>query len=414
MKKSFLWSFLIFSYLFLGIVYSESITQANVSFILTETLQVSNSEEVAYASILYPFGERIQDLFVKGKCTASKEGDFLKILFQELNEGENECEVLINVNSHLKMSIPANSLWDEKEALKETEHITLENEVSVLGNLILDKCKEDFWCNVREGVKEVHTFMQYDSSLGDKNYDVKFIVKQRKGVCAEYVTLFIALMRYLHIPAIYVSSYAYNGESYEPHAFAYVFNEKERKWYVVDVLWKQIGYVDASHVFIGWSYDNEVKSKLEAKASPSSNISWKKESMSVRSYDFLTSNLFNAVLEEVYKLPSYSDSSEEYIFSLKLESAFPACGEVSIVPCSYDGLSKKEDILCGGEVKNFSFVIDLRDEGDYVFTCPFNIYDPEHDNYSYNLTIEHTIFSKKAWYSALIEWLINLFKHLSL
>jgi len=79
-----------------------------------------------------------------------------------------------------------------------------------------------------------------------------WVLENKKGVCDEVTNLFIAYMRALGIPARFVSGYAYTSETYfsepwGPHGWAEVYFPGYG-WVPVDITYKQIGWIDLSHV----------------------------------------------------------------------------------------------------------------------------------------------------------------------
>lgn len=117
----------------------------------------------------------------------------------------------------------------------------------------------------------VHDYLEYDFSYSGKNMDALSVLDNRKGVCAEYTTLFIALARSIGIPAKYVSAFAYGQNGWERHAYAEVYLGE---WVPVDPLWLEVGYIDATHIKFGDHIDNQVKNNVQVTGYGIENINW--------------------------------------------------------------------------------------------------------------------------------------------
>lgn len=123
----------------------------------------------------------------------------------------------------------------------------------------------------------VNQHLTYDSSLAGSLKDAKWILKNRRGVCAEYSTLFIAFARSLGIPARFVSGMAYDDErgGWIGHAWAEVYIGE---WVPVDPTWKppEIGYLDASHLEILKYFDDETFDNVYALTGQNARLEWLK------------------------------------------------------------------------------------------------------------------------------------------
>lgn len=96
--------------------------------------------------------------------------------------------------------------------------------------------------------------IQYNlSSLtADANEPSSWVMRERRGVCDEITNLFISLNRALGVPARFVSGVAYTDSDlfdypWGNHGWAEVYFP-EVGWVPYDITYKQLGYVDASHV----------------------------------------------------------------------------------------------------------------------------------------------------------------------
>jgi hypothetical protein len=121
----------------------------------------------------------------------------------------------------------------------------------------------------------VNKQIEYDLSLTGKLKDAEWILKNRRGVCSEYSTLFVALARSIGIPARIVDGIAYDDEKNEwvGHAWAEAY---VGEWVPVDPTWNppEVGYLDAMHLEISKLFDNESFDDLFAYGSQNARLEW--------------------------------------------------------------------------------------------------------------------------------------------
>ncbi|MFH0979004.1 MAG: transglutaminase-like domain-containing protein [Candidatus Woesearchaeota archaeon] len=113
----------------------------------------------------------------------------------------------------------------------------------------------------------VHANIQYEPTPETVNFAQKasWVLEQRKGVCDEMTTLFIALARSLGIPAKFVSGLALGGNGeFATHAWPEVYFQGFG-WIPFDVTNREYGYLDVSHIKLRESVDADV---------PSSRFEW--------------------------------------------------------------------------------------------------------------------------------------------
>jgi len=91
-----------------------------------------------------------------------------------------------------------------------------------------------------------------DPSLVFSSKSASWTLKNKKAVCDELTTLFIALNRAMGIPARFVSGYAYTDDprfrkGWGAHAWAEVYFPSQG-WVPIDVTYGQLGDVDLTHI----------------------------------------------------------------------------------------------------------------------------------------------------------------------
>ena len=116
--------------------------------------------------------------------------------------------------------------------------------------------------------KFVHSYLQYDVSYFGQLLSVPQILSTKKGVCAEFATLYNALARAAGIPSAVVYGYAY-GEynKFESHAWNMVY--VNNTWFYVDPTWNLLnGAVSSSHIYVQDNRNDDIKIEYKGFDSP--------------------------------------------------------------------------------------------------------------------------------------------------
>ncbi len=115
--------------------------------------------------------------------------------------------------------------------------------------------KKDLFEALTAVAEYVYTNMTYDEGIGQKIEKASVIFHDKRGVCVEYSTLFIALVRALGLPARYVSGIAYSNikNSFGNHAWVEVYMPEG--WVPFDPTYGQYGWLDATHIALSKKAD---------------------------------------------------------------------------------------------------------------------------------------------------------------
>lgn len=120
----------------------------------------------------------------------------------------------------------------------------------------------------------VNSIMSYDEKLIGKEEDALWALQNRRGVCMEYSTLFVALSRAAGIPARYVTGYVYSDRfsGWMGHAWAEAY---AGVWVPVDPTWLEAGSLDALHVEAGkYAEISREPSLLATVSDASAKLTW--------------------------------------------------------------------------------------------------------------------------------------------
>jgi hypothetical protein len=182
-------------------------------------------------------------------------------------EFEIEAQRFVIENNDLKTEYPAGI----EKYLSSTENIQSDDElIRKLAETITKDASDDFE-KVTKIAKWIYENLEYDESYAGENKDALWVLNNRRGVCAEYTTLFIALARAIGIPARYVHVYAYGKNGWESHAIAEVYLGR---WVPVDALWMEVGWVDATHIFFGSYTDNQISTNVRVEGFNIRDVVW--------------------------------------------------------------------------------------------------------------------------------------------
>jgi hypothetical protein len=264
---------------------------------------------------------------------------------------------------------------EAKSYMQPTENIqSSDAAIRSLAEDIAKDSKDDFERIVKLAMW-VHDHLNYDLSYTGKNLDALAVLEQRRGVCAEYTTLFIALARAIGIPAKFVSGYSYGERGWERHAYAEAYLGK---WVPVDPLWLEIGYLDATHLKFGDHLDNSVKNNVEVTGFNVNSIEWLEDDVS------LVSISYSAIEKADYDLAISSDEfrmSDEGIVTLSIIPSEFIVGRLVLEPCSgdykvLDVYEKEKKVILRPGVKEqvyWKIKINPGLPSNLLFTCPLTL-----------------------------------------
>jgi hypothetical protein len=128
----------------------------------------------------------------------------------------------------------------------------------ILQQIIVDEKYENLPLYAKIG-RYVHDYITYDISYFSKLLSVSEILQEKKGVCAEYATLFNALARTAGIPSSIVYGYAYGDyNKFESHAWNMIYHDNH--WFYVDPTWNLLaGSVSSSHIYVQDNRGDDLK-----------------------------------------------------------------------------------------------------------------------------------------------------------
>ncbi len=301
------------------------------------------------------------------------------------------AEAMVECKSFSVYSLPKSYTLTnyEKQFLEATENIQSNSyEIQKLAEKITKGCEDDFERIAKLAIW-VNEHVEYDLECGDKNYDALWVLKNRRGVCSEYATLFTALARALGFPVRYVGGYAYGREGWEPHAYTEVFLGK---WIPVDPLWLQVGYLDATHVKTSIGKDNQIADNIEIVGYGVKNIKWEKNPPEFKilriNYKERQKNY------ELFASGNKLNPGDEFLVVWRYVPEEYGVAELDLEPCIGKAIEvddKKRKVFLEPEkeaiaVWKLRINKDLRHE--YIYTCPLTLNSNLFEFRTLNITID--------------------------
>ncbi|MBW2977510.1 transglutaminase-like domain-containing protein, partial [Candidatus Woesearchaeota archaeon] len=91
----------------------------------------------------------------------------------------------------------------------------------------------------------VHNNIEYDSEFYGRNYDAETVFENKKGVCGEFSSLLVSMLRSVGIPARYVPGYVYSNipgyDGFGAHAWI-EFYDPVNGWIPTDPTFGEFGF----------------------------------------------------------------------------------------------------------------------------------------------------------------------------
>ncbi|MEM4633708.1 MAG: transglutaminase-like domain-containing protein [Candidatus Anstonellaceae archaeon] len=234
----------------------------------------------------------------------------------------------------------------------------------------------------------VHNYINYSESLVGEEKDALWVLQNKKGVCAEYATLFVAMARAVGIPARYATGYVYSEkyESWLGHAWAEVHLGE---WIPVDPTWFEVGALDALHIETSTYPELSREPSLSVRVTdPTAKLSWISSGRSgALANNIKTLESQEGELESDFQLLASSTSlppGSEAIAYLSIQGSDYRVIPVSLATCTgqriVEVFPKSEQYLILEPGKNATAVWKLEAGKDldpnYVYTCPLTLNSP--------------------------------------
>jgi hypothetical protein len=379
-----------------------SVSELTVEIDIHGTVNVDGSPTWMGMNVTIPQVSEYQDVTIDMDKITDSTGTVFGII-ESNNPGNSYSyskKATVKTRAIYTTSIPSSYTIPEgvKMYLQPTENIQSDDpSIKSAAESIVKDASDDFE-KVSMLALWVNGQMTYDLSLSDKNYDAVSVLAMKRGVCAEYTTLFIALARSVGIPARFISAWAYGKYGWERHAYSEVYIGK---WVPVDPLWMEIGYLDATHISFGYYVDNRVKNSVNYRGYGIDNINWLEDdtSISIKSYDMKEK-------QEDYSLAVSSESlkpGDDGVVVLKFIPSDYRVAKVDLEPCAGQftiaAVDEKEKnvILRPNEQQIVYWRFSISDDlaKNYMYTCPMTLNSRSLALRSINLKVDSSLGNRQ-------------------
>lgn len=285
-----------------------------------------------------------------------------------------------------KVRFPILEIPDELKQYTEPSEIINSDDEDVIGFASeIAEGEDDLYVVAHKVAEWTKNNIEYDLSTltADVSQKASWVLDNRRGVCDELTSLFIAMLRSLGIPGKFVSGIAFTNsslftENWGSHGWAEIYFPGYG-WVPYDVTYGQFGFIDPTHVklkesvdsneasvqykWVGSHIDLETK-KLDIKTSLEEKIgrAGKPVSLDINvlkpDIGFGSYNLIEVVLEN---LEDYYVSSEIYISKPK---------EVELT-----GDFVKNVLLKPKEKKSVFWIVKLTEnlQKNFIYTFPITV-----------------------------------------
>ena len=267
----------------------------------------------------------------------------------------------------------------------------------------------DDWERVARLAIWVNGAMEYDPSLIGREKDALWVLANKRGVCVEYTTLYMALARSIGIPTRFVSGYAYGEYGWLGHSWAESYIGE---WVPVDPTWLEVGHVDATHIEKFRSHDNRAESAAIALMTPGASLEWKRALLGADA-DVRVSSVDEEKPDSGYELFVGSETlsfGDETVVVARVPGSDYRVVDLSLVPCS----GPEQAILLESPQKQVAILRPGRDSyviwklranpalsPHFIYTCPLTL----HSGYLERRTLNMRITPEPVERTLFVAWL---------
>jgi len=321
------------------------------------------------------------------------------------------------VKEKIKFPIPTTKIKDYTEFLKPTKSIDSNNQKIISKAAELAEGEKDLFKVTFKLANWVEKNVNYElnSITAKASKKASWVLENKKGVCDEMTSLFIAMARSLGIPARFASGISYStselfNEPWQPHGWAEIYFP-EVGWVSFDITFGEYGYIDVTHIKLRDGFDpTDPATKFEwiaqdvnIKTSPLDfQVKIKKEGGENGKEILLEQELLGKrVGFESYNLvKGILENTKDYYVTTTLKLNVPK--EIII-----KGKDKRTIILAPKEKKETFWIIKLSNDlkNDYSYQFPTMIYSERNSTVidSFSAKEGDRIYSKKEVEELAIE-----------
>lgn len=210
------------------------------------------SSEIRLAGIflLNNSNQRVVEVDAEPPLEIKAEGDRLLAVYNGPFNGSAvfrvRAIVITDYDAEIRLDEPLASIPLKQDGLAEYD----EDMATLARNLADSKSSLKTLVSLANWVSEN---IDYDYSYSGSFLPAEKVFSERRGVCAEYTHLFIALANAVGFKTRYVAGYAMANGEWQPHSWAEAY--VDNKWVSFDPTFRQAGTLDNSHVAFSYGKD---------------------------------------------------------------------------------------------------------------------------------------------------------------
>ncbi|MEK6863464.1 MAG: transglutaminase-like domain-containing protein [Nanoarchaeota archaeon] len=404
MKKAWLIVFLVFlmPVAMATDLYSMDSLELNLnvdgSFELIPTKDSAKLQQASADLLLYP-REDLRQSIIRWESSGIVKDDFVSFVWNDKNIDKKNFgyNALLQTNNRrvkvqekIPFPLKIGDFSGFEQYLLPTETIDSDHPEVIAKASELAEGEDDLFAVAFKLASWVEENIDYDLKTVDVSVSKKgsWVLQNRKGVCDEMTSLFVAMARSLGIPARFVSGISYTndeevaeiaGSNWAQHGWAELYFP-DLGWVSFDVTFNQYGYIDVTHIKLRDGFDPTepaLKYKWLAdgveleKGKLVLDVEVIEKGVAVPEDIFLEQEIMAAEID----LGSYNmikgivKNTADYYTATALNLAVPS--DIEVV-----GRNRRNILLHPQEVRDTYWVIKVPEnlDPDYIYTYPILVY----------------------------------------
>lgn len=219
--------------------YMRALVEKNWTVFVNDS-KISNIELDGFF-IINNSNQRVLDIETNGEIV--HENELIKIKYSTKNPKKtNKIYARATVEINYKPLVSANPAVSFSP-LSSYSNFNFTEEIKNQAQVLSTNSSLDTIININSWLKKN---IEYNLSYLGQNLTPNEIFLKKQGVCAHYSSLMVAMLNSLGIKSRFVSGFAFQNQSFEPHAWVEVFIEN--KTVPADPTFEEIGGISADHV----------------------------------------------------------------------------------------------------------------------------------------------------------------------
>lgn len=320
------------------------------------------------------------------------------IYYKWENTGDDELNYGLNVKIHSKtnfkkidkkIKFPIDVVPELEDYTKESETVTSKDPEIIKKAAELAQGEDDLYAVVHKIGSWTKENINYslETLTAEVSQNSSWVLENKKGVCDELTSLFVAMLRSINIPARFVSGQAYTNviNGFGNHAWAEVYFPGHG-WVPFDPTYGQLGYVDSTHISMKDSID--VKESSVNYAWRSYGVEISSSNLDIKSKEISKGGLYKENIKIDLSLLKNEVGPKSYVpLEIKIENLndyyLPLTLDVIKAPKKLINLEKNVLLEPNG-IKKVYFVIEIPDDLDngFIYTSSIEIKDSFNNYYT--------------------------------